>query len=57
MNIAWKAASADKEFMKQHPVLRRSKMDATLPTCVGSNSELRAIAEVYGSGMFRTIYK
>lgn len=51
MSTAWKAASEDKEFYEgSDRVTGKAKWTATRADLVfGSNSELRAIAEVYGS--------
>jgi catalase-peroxidase len=51
MNTAWKAAGADKELYEgSDRVTGKAKWTATRADLVfGSNSELRAIAEVYGS--------
>ncbi|RYZ44967.1 MAG: catalase/peroxidase HPI, partial [Sphingobacteriales bacterium] len=51
MNIAWKQASEDKEFYQgyerstQRPTWTATRADLV----IGSNAELRAVAEVYGS--------
>ncbi|SIT23914.1 catalase-peroxidase [Filimonas lacunae] len=51
MNTAWKAASQDREtYIGSDRVTGQAKWTATRADLVfGSNSELRAIAEVYGS--------
>ncbi|WP_315823913.1 peroxidase family protein [Paraflavitalea speifideaquila] len=51
MNTAWKAASEDKElYIGSDRATGQSKWTATRADLVfGSNAELRAIAEVYGS--------
>lgn len=51
MSTAWKATSADKEFYEGYDrATGQTKWSATRADLVfGSNSELRAIAEVYGS--------
>ena len=51
MNISWKAVTEDEEFFQgSDRATGRSKWTATRADLVfGSNSELRAIAEVYGS--------
>ena len=51
MNIAWKPATEDKEFYQGYD--RKTTKPAWTATradlVFGSNSELRAVAEVYGS--------
>ncbi len=56
MNTAWKAVSEDRELYEgSHRVSGEKKWTGTRADLVfGSNSELRAIAEVYGSADAQT---
>ena len=51
MNVAWKATSDDKEvYLGTNRATGQPKWTATrADLAIGSNAELRAIAEVYGS--------